>query len=149
MEAIRRAMALFGRHRRRLAPLVLGIGLALVGAEVFGAFPRETSVQFGLGEENRDVFEARVAYSLDGEEVKGARFQWDDRAPSSFRHSVELSPGRYEVRVELVSESGRRTLRRSLVVPADGVVSIELGGQAAATKFPQTLPGLLIPRRHV
>lgn len=114
-------------HRRRLAPFVLLGGLLFVGSTLFDAAPRETEIRYDLGPDHGSVVSARIVYLHEGDEVKGARFTYEDGAPAAVRHFVELSPGRYEVRAELSRRDGTETrLRRALRVPADGVVRIEL-----------------------
>ncbi|MCZ7686901.1 MAG: hypothetical protein M5U28_52415 [Sandaracinaceae bacterium] len=44
-----RLLALFARHRRRLATLVLGLFLVAVALEIGGSLPRETRVSVPLG----------------------------------------------------------------------------------------------------
>ncbi len=121
-------------HRRRFAPIVMIVGLLVVGGQLFGAFPRETEVRYRLGPEHRDVTSARISYVAEGEEALGARFDWREGAPESVRDTVSLIPGRYEVRAELSGAGSAREVVRALTVPADGVVSIELFDQAYANR---------------
>lgn len=113
-------------HRRRLAPAVLLIGAIVVGGEVCQGIAHETEVHFRLGPFHGQVEEAVISYRLDGQEVKGARFQWADGAPQTLVHVVELQPGRYEVRAWLTHTEGERSFERALVVPSEGVVRIDL-----------------------
>lgn len=124
---------LFLKHRRRLAPFVVLVGMLAVGGTVFEASPREVEIRYDLGPEHRRVVEARIVYLFEGEEVKGARFTWAEGAPPSLRHTVDLSPGRYEVRVDLLEPGARqRSLERALRVPAEGLVRIDLFDEAHA-----------------
>jgi len=124
------------KYRKRLAPFVILVGLVVVGGTVFDASPRETEIRYDLGPGHGEVREARIVYVTEGEEVKGVRFQWDDGAPPSLRHTVELSPGRYDIRADVVGRGGPRSIRRALRVPADGVVRIDLFDQAVAQRLP-------------
>ncbi len=108
------------------------VGLAVVGTTLFEAAPRETEIRYDLGPDHGRVVEVRLSYRHDGEEVKGARFTWPDGAPPSLRHEVELVPGRYEVRAELVAPGEQRTIERALRVPSEGVVRIDLFDEAVA-----------------
>ena len=116
----------FLKHRRRLAPGVIVIGAAAVGGQLVSALPRDLQIRYSLGPSHGDVVEARIAYWLDGQELKGARFQWGEGAPATVRHTVELAPGRYEIRADLVETSRVRSVRRALRVPAEGEVRIDL-----------------------
>jgi hypothetical protein len=125
---VRRLGQLFLKHRQRLAPLVVLIGLIVIGGIIFEASPRETEIRYDLGPSHRDIETARIAYLLDGDEVLGARFRFDDGAPEALRHTVELSPGRYEVKAELRGRAVSRDLSRVIRLPADGVVRVDVGG---------------------
>lgn len=114
-------------HRRRLAPAVLLIGLIVVGATVFDAMPRETEIRYDLGPRHRDIESARIAYLMEGDVVHGARFSFEGGAPPSLRHTVELAPGRYEVKAELRGPTVSRELSRVIRVPADGLVRVDVG----------------------
>jgi len=126
VEQLKRLGRLFLRHRRRLARFVILVGLIVVGTQIFQASPRETEIRYGLGPRHDDVVELRIAYAVEGEEAVGARFRFEDGAPRSVRHTVELHPGRYEVRADVMERGGQRSVERALRVPADGVVHIDL-----------------------
>ena len=126
---MRRLGQLFLQYRQRAAPLVLLIGLIVVGGTVFDASPRETEIRYDLGPEHRDIESAHIAYLLDGDEVLGARFSFEEGAPEALRHTVELMPGRYEVKAELRGRAVARDLSRVIEVPADGVVRVDVGGE--------------------
>lgn len=103
------------------------IALASIGVTLFRAYPEEVSVRYELGEAHGEVLEARIVYSLDGEEAKGVRFFYPDGVEgTAMRHRVELSPGRYEVKIDLILRDGNRSHERILIVPSDGVVQIDL-----------------------
>jgi hypothetical protein len=133
---VKRLGELFLAHRKRLAPFVILIGLAVVGTTVFEASPRETEIRYDLGSAHDSLLEARIVYLLDGDEVKGARFTWADGAPASIRHTVDLAPGRYEIRVDLVRSDRHHAVHRALRVPADGLVRIGLDDGTVAMGAP-------------
>ena len=124
---LKRLGQLFLKHRQRAAPLVLLIGLLVVGGTVFEASPRETEIRYDLGPEHRGIETARIAYLLDGDEVLGARFSFEEGAPASLRHTVDLSPGRYEVKAELRGPGMSRDLSRVIEVPAEGLLRVDVG----------------------
>lgn len=120
--------------RRRVARLVAVAGIAVVGVYLLQSFPREVSIRFALGPDHEVVTQARIAY-LDeesGEAIKGVRLEYPEGAPKTFRHQVDLPPGRYDVRAELRGPSLSRSITRSLEVPADGLVHMDLFDQAYA-----------------
>lgn len=133
---MRPLLDLWLKHRKRLAPFVILVGLVVVGSTVFDASPRETEIRYDLGPQHETVREARIVYFTEGQEVKGVRFHWDRGAPPSLRHTVELSPGRYDIQVDLMEAEGHRSVRRALRVPADGLVRIDLFEQAMAQRLP-------------
>lgn len=122
-----RLLAFFARHRRRLATLVLGLFLVAVALEIGGAIPRETRVSVPLGPAHAEVTEARIAYEQGEETVHSVTMRWPSGAPAAVRHTLDLSPGDYEVSVWLRERSGRqRQLTGRLTAPADGVVRLAL-----------------------
>lgn len=122
-----RALALFQKHRRRLATLSLLVFLAMVAVEIGGALPRETRVSVPLGARHAQVTEARIDYTQDNAAVHSVTLRWPEGAPESVRHTLDLTPGEYEVAVVLLEREGeRRALRGRLEAPADGVVRLAL-----------------------
>jgi hypothetical protein len=133
--------ARFWSNRRRFAPAVLILALGAIGGEVLSAWPHETEVRYDFGPEHRSVRVARIAYVLDGDEAKGARFEWSDGAPEVFRHVVELEPGRYDVVADIDGDDGQHArIERALSVPADGVVRLTLFDEAYANANARSLP---------
>jgi hypothetical protein len=127
-----RALALFQKHRRRLATLSLFVFLALVAVEIGNVVPRETRVSVPLGAGHADVTEARIEYSQDDRSVRSVRFRWPNGAPESVRHTLELSPGEYDVDVVLLERDGdRRELKGRLRTPAEGDVRLVLRESSA------------------
>jgi hypothetical protein len=122
-----RALALFQKHRRRLATLTVFVFLALVAVEVGDVYPRETRVSVPLGPDHAQITEARIDYSQEDESVRSVTLRWPEGAPSSVRHTLDLSPGQYDVSVRLVERDGdRQDLVGRLTAPADGVVQLTL-----------------------
>jgi hypothetical protein len=119
-------------NRKRLARFVLLIALLVVGGQVLQWVPRAVDIRYHLGPRHRDFTEARIAYMQQGHEIKGVRLRYESGAPESIRHQVDLSPGRYEIAVELRGPDAERTVRRALQVPADGVVRVDLFDRAMA-----------------
>lgn len=112
-----------GQHGKRVARFVAVAGALVVGLSLFDAYPREVELRYRLG--SADVQEAVISYAHEGEEVGGVTV----RAPrEAFDHTVSLAPGRYTIEARLREPEGLRTERRSLEVPADGTVWIDLRG---------------------
>jgi len=115
------------RHRRRLAPLVLVLGLVVVGSKLFAAVPRETDIRYDLGPSHEEVRELRIAYELEGSAFRDVVLRYPGGAPRTVRHELDLEPGRYEIEVMLVRDDGARSeVRRALRAPAEGVVHVGL-----------------------
>ena len=136
MEALKRIGRIWLQQRKRLSPLILVLAAVVIGSVIIDALPREVSIRYELGPDHALVTDARIVYLIDGEEVKGVRFHYDRGAPEQVPHQVELSPGRYVVQVSLRGPGLQRDLRRSLTVPADGVVRIALYDEAYAINSP-------------
>ena len=130
-----RALArLWLEHRKRLAPAVVIAAVAVVGNVLLGAFPREVTIRYDLGPAHAAVTEARIAYTLSGEEVKGVRYGYESGAPAFITHTLELSPGRYEVVASLWEGERQRRIVRPLTVPTEGQVRMVLYDQALASR---------------
>jgi hypothetical protein len=132
MSLIAKLADAFRTKRRRLAPLVLLAAVAAIGGRMAGAVPREVHVRYDLGPEHGALHEAQVGYRFEGDEVQTVRFIYAQGAPRSIDHHVSLSPGRYEIVADLRGEDGARHVTRTLEVPADGVVRVELFDHALA-----------------
>ena len=63
---------------------------------------------------------------MDAEEVAGTQFRWPEGAPLAVQHTIDLVPGRYEIRAHIVSAGRLSTVTRALDVPSDGNVRIDL-----------------------
>lgn len=127
----KRLVALLSKHRRRLARVVFGLGLLAVASQLFTHVPRETELEFSLGDGHAQVVELRVAFERGGEEMHGVSFGFPEGAPSTVRHSLRLPSGEYLVRAELRARDGEtRHYTRKVIAPADGVVQIPLSESA-------------------
>jgi hypothetical protein len=122
----RRAYDWFVLNRRRLAPLIVVLAFALIGGQILNVWPHETVISYRFGPDHRAITEARVAYFTEGEEAAGASFHFADGAPNTLDHTVDLHPGRYTIAAELRGSDLRRDVSRTLTVPVEGVVRIDL-----------------------
>lgn len=114
-------------RRRRLAPLFLVLGLAIVGKLAHDEMPRDQQLTFVLP---RSAEGLRVTYTAGGELYGGIERRFPEGAPRSLVHTPSLSPGRYELSVELLSSDGGVTrLERSIDVPTEGDVRVSLTGE--------------------
>ena len=122
-----RALALFQKHRRRLATLSLLVFLAVVAVTIADVVPRQTRVSLPLGPDHAQITEARIDYSQDDQSVRSLTLRWPAGAPASVRHTLDLSPGDYDVSVRLLGRDGaRQELVGRLTAPADGEVRLNL-----------------------
>ena len=128
---MQRLVSFFLQHRRRFARVVLGVGLLLVGRELWPSWPHETELEFVLGPDHSQVVELRVEYVDHGEELHGVSFGFPNGAPSTVRHHVTLPAREVMVLCELrARDGGRRLLRRKLRILSSGVLRIPLGGRS-------------------
>jgi len=113
-------------HRRRIARIVAVVAFLVIGMHLVQHMPRDVEIRYDLGPAHDAVSALFLSYQSDGGEVAGVRFEYRAGAPRVIRHTASLIPGRYDV-VAMVSR-GRATERvqRSLRVPADGVIRIDL-----------------------
>ncbi|MBZ0117611.1 MAG: hypothetical protein K8H88_11475 [Sandaracinaceae bacterium] len=122
-----RMRRLFQAHRRRLATLSLFIFLAAVASRIASALPDETRVALPLSDP-ATLLEARVSYWYEGRALHEVQLRYPPgQAPSTLRHTLDLSPGDYDVNVELVREGGgHQSLRGHLTAPSDGEIRVHL-----------------------
>ena len=123
---IARIFAALRAHPRRLALLVLLVGVLVVGPMIGGAVPRDVHLRYAFGPDHASVREAHVAFVLDGDEIQAARFARPGGFPDRLDHEVSLSPGRYRIQATLRADGSLRRVERLLRVPADGVVLLDL-----------------------
>jgi hypothetical protein len=118
--------------RRRLAPLLLLVGVLLFGKVAHEELPRSQEVRFVLSPEQRTASAVRVTYAERGEVLAGLERRFPGGAPAEFTHAPSLKPGRYDVAIAVTAPDGRVThFSRALHVPAEGATRIVLrdGGQ--------------------
>ena len=94
--------------------------------------PRETTISYRLGPGHGSYTHVRVAYLLEGEEVNTVSFPFPDGSPRTLNHTVDLVPGHYRIVADLTRGRQRVQVERSLDVPADGEVVIDLFDRAFA-----------------
>ncbi|MDB4985503.1 MAG: hypothetical protein JWN04_681 [Myxococcaceae bacterium] len=112
--------------RRRFAPMVLLLGLALLGKLAYDEMPRDEELRFELPGPN--IAALRVIYSSGDEFYGGFERHFPDGAPALVSHTSSLSPGRYQLSIELTDPAGKITqLTRSVLVPSAGPLKIPLG----------------------
>jgi hypothetical protein len=116
------------RIRRRLAPVVLVLGLVVSGRLAYDAVPRSQPLRLVFGEAQRtSVQSLRVTYVQDDEALAGLERHFPEGAPRELVLSPSLSPGEYDLAVELRDAGGRiQTLRRPILVTGEGAVEIVL-----------------------
>jgi len=121
-----RAVDFYGKHRRRLATLTVGVFLVAVAVTIGGAIPREVDLDYRFPD-HASVVEATIEYSQESETVREVTLRWPEGAPGLVRDTLDLSPGDYDVDVWLVDREGEgRHLRGAVTAPADGVVRVRL-----------------------
>ena len=113
------------QRRRRFAPLVLGLGVLVVGLTVQRATPHETRLRLRLPAQNH-VREVEVAYLVADEVAVTSNFRYADHAPTTVDATAELSPGRYTVRVQMTEASTTREVLRTIDVPTEGTLVIDM-----------------------
>jgi hypothetical protein len=118
-----------GLFRRRLAPLLLVLGLLAALKLTYDVAPREQSVQVLLPDALRaDLQGVRLTYLEDGEAVSGSEQRFPQDAPLVLRSRPTLSPGTYQLDIELSRRGGAVTrVRRAVTVPTEGSLRIHLG----------------------
>jgi hypothetical protein len=112
-------------RRRRLAPLFLVAGLFTVGKLAYEEVPRGQDVRFILPPTKLKA--VKVLYSSQNEFYGGLERHFPDGSPREVLHTPSLSPGEYDVTIELTEPDGKiKRLSRSLTVPSEGALRIRL-----------------------
>jgi hypothetical protein len=133
-----RFVALFSKHRPRLARFLLVGFVLVVSSQLWPSWPRETDVAFALGHDHADVVELRISYVRGDEELHGVSFTFPKGAPGVVHHKVTLPAGDFELRCALRERAGgSRLLIRRLHAPATSV-RIELDPDSHAQNSPQS-----------
>ncbi len=111
-------------RRRRLAPLILVVGLAIVGKLAHDDMPRDQDLTYALPSSVRSL---RITYLAGDEQITGLERHFPDGPPAFVSHVPSLTPGHYRLAVEMVDPDGGVThLDRSIEVPTDGDLRISL-----------------------
>jgi len=115
-------------RRRRLAPIFLVAGLYVVGKLAYDEAPRDQEVRYVLPDTT--VHTLRVTYSSGDDLYGGLERRFPEGSPTELVHTPSLSPGHYDVAIELTGHDGQvRHLTRSLDVPTEGALRIRLTGE--------------------
>jgi hypothetical protein len=120
-----------GAWRRRIAPAVLVLGLLGAAKVTYDAAPREQTILLHLHDDLRaNLGSIRLTYLEDDEPLSGAEQRFTQRPPAVVESTPSLSPGRYELDIELSDLKGQVThLRRSVTVPSEGALRIQIERQ--------------------
>jgi hypothetical protein len=112
---------------RRAAALIVALaGAAVVGRVLLRSTPRETRVSVGLVDHREGEAKAEsvsVSFSQNGEVLSRIeqRFAPGATVPARWQRTVSLVPGRYRVKVEVVSARGLLVRDEEREVRADGL----------------------------
>ena len=113
--------------RRRLAPLMLVLGLLVMGKLAHEEVPRDQDVELLLSKPQQDASSVRIAYAHDGEDVSYVELRYEGGAPARVRHRPSLRPGLYDVQIDLGYRDGRvEHVKRDFSVPTEGAVRLRL-----------------------
>lgn len=114
-------------RRRRLAPLFLVLGLATVGKLAHDDMPRDQELTYALP---GALSALRITYNDGEEQVVGLERRFPGGSPAFLSHVPSLSPGHYDLAIELVDQDGGVTrLDRSIDVPSEGDLRVSLRGE--------------------
>ncbi|MFO0686278.1 MAG: hypothetical protein U0234_29715 [Sandaracinus sp.] len=114
-------------HRRRIATAVLVLFVLVVGLDLAHTVPRETHLAIELGAHHREVRAIELSYVAEEQAALTARRRFPDGAPSRIEDTLDLVPGRYEVRMDLAYEDGHAETREgSFEAPGEGVVVVSM-----------------------
>lgn len=89
--------------RRRLALLVLVVGVAGVVAYWSRSRPVDVEVVYEFGRHSRRVSRVEISYEQGGKEVQPVTLEFPSEAgaPKRWRHTLRLHPGSYTVRAKV------------------------------------------------
>ena len=106
---------------------MLGLGLVLLAIREMAAVPRDTSIEIPLGDDHARITQLDIGYVQEGELVHRSTLRYPDGAPERVRHTVELSPGTYELDVTLRRDDGTGDNRVATVeAPGEGTIRVAL-----------------------
>jgi hypothetical protein len=120
-----------GAWRRRSAPALLLLGLLGAGKLTYDVAPREQSIHLHLHDDLRvNLGGIRLTYLEDNEAISGTEHRFESPAPPVLTSAPSLSPGRYELDIELSDLKGQVThVRHPVTVPTEGAVQIRVDRQ--------------------
>lgn len=102
----------------------------LVAGPLLDSTPRATSIRLTLAEPQQ-VRTVTLSVLDAGEPILGLRLAYAQGAPDRIHEELDLAPGHYELRVDVTRADDRGasgvTSVRTLEVPAEGIVLLELG----------------------
>jgi hypothetical protein len=114
-------------RRRRLASLCLFAGIFVIFKLASKDAPREQEVQLLLDGAQREARTLRLAYRMQGEEITGLLVRYPEGAPARVSHTPELSPGTYDLAIELGYRDGRvEHVAKTLTVPSEEAIRVRL-----------------------
>lgn len=112
---------------RKAAALIVALsGAAIVGRSLSGTAPRDTRVSVGLADHREGAAKAEsvsVSFAQNGEVLSRVeqRFSESATVPARWQRTVSIVPGRYRVRVEVISGRGLLSRDEELEVGSDGL----------------------------
>lgn len=120
-----------GTWRRRAAPALLLLGLLGAAKLTYDAAPREQPIHLHLHDDLRaNLGGIRLTYLEDNEAISGTEQHFDSLPPEVLTSAPSLSPGRYELDIELSDLKGQVThVRRAVTVPTEGALQIRVDRQ--------------------
>lgn len=118
-------------RRRRIASAVLLLGLLGAAKITYDAAPREQSIHLHLHDDLRaNLGGIRLTYLEDNEAISGTEQRFKSPPPPVLTSAPSLSPGDYELDIELSDLKGQVThLRRRVTVPTEGSLNIRVDSQ--------------------
>jgi hypothetical protein len=106
--------------------MLLG-GALLVGRFAMDDMPRDQEVRLQLAQSQREARSVRLVYRRKGEEITGVLVRFPEGAPAQVVHKTSLSPGLYDLAIELGYGDGRvEQVAETLTVPSEGAASFPL-----------------------
>lgn len=116
--------------RKRLAPLLLALGVVVAALVVVPQVPKERTVVLRLGDA-ASVTGVDVTWSpaekADGEAIRGAAYHYPaGRAPAEIIAPVHLPDGRYALDVTVERGAGRDTFHRVITLGAADRIAVSL-----------------------
>ena len=121
-----RVSVVLKEHRRRIAGMALVVFVLVVALDLSHTVPRETRLAFDLGPDHDAVRSVELAYTHGDESVELARHRYPSGAPSRVTDTLDLVPGRYEVRMDLSYDDGHVTVHEGqFEAPSEGVIVVQ------------------------